>query len=468
MSEEASVVEAGLAKTIGESFSGKTPSAPEHETEIPKYEFDENFQLKILTLMLRDGMFLSRTSGLIKPQYFENRAQGCIANVILKYYEKYKTKPDIPTFTQLIKDDFDSKIIRNDEQELVKEELRKLNKSRVSDVDYIVDKVAEFARHQEVSQAVLESVGLIDSKQFDKILNKMKDAVNVGANDDHNAYDYFKEIASRSAERIDKEAGILPPKGITTGNAKIDDRLMHRGWGRKELSVIMGGAKSGKTTALVNFAKSASLVGFNVLYVTLEVSARIIGERLDAVLSDTMIAELSKKSHDVKKRIAELEKGSGKLIIHEFATGQLTPRALNRLIEKYKSAGITFDLVVVDYADLMAPNFHYNSTIENSKSIYVDLRGISFEHDCALLTATQTNREGFKAVVAKAEHVAEDFNKVRIADLLISINISDEERAKGEARLFFAVSRNQESGFTIVVRQNLAKMKFIESVLRVE
>lgn len=116
----------------------------------------------------------------------------------------------------------------------------------------------------------------------------------------------------------------------------------------------------------------------------------------------------------------------------------------------------------------MAPNHRTNDPIENSKTVYVDLRALGFKHNLAVLTATQTNREGYKATVAKAEHVSDDFNKVRTVDLMISINSTEEERLAGEARLYFAASRNQESGFTIHIKQDLARMKFIESIVRIE
>jgi replicative DNA helicase len=51
---------------------------------------------------------------------------------------------------------------------------------------------------------------------------------------------------------------------------------------------------------------------------------------------------------------------------------------------------------------------------------------------------------------------------------MISINITDEERSKNEARLYFAASRNQESGFTLFIKQDISKMKFIESIVRRE
>jgi replicative DNA helicase len=63
------------------------------------------------------------------------------------------------------------------------------------------------------------------------------------------------------------------------------------------------------------------------------------------------------------------------------------------------------------------------------------------------------------------EHVSDDINKARIVDLLISINAMEDEKARQEARLYFAASRNQEDGVTIRVKQALERGKFIARVL---
>ncbi|TOK02641.1 DNA helicase, partial [Vibrio parahaemolyticus] len=84
-------------------------------------------------------------------------------------------------------------------------------------------------------------------------------------------------------------------------------------------------------------------------------------------------------------------------------------------------------------------------------------RAIAQREELAILSATQTNREGHKSVTAKAEHAAEDFNKIRTADLVISINATEEEMAKGEARLFFAASRNQKGEFTMRIKRDLSR-----------
>jgi replicative DNA helicase len=152
-------------------------------------------------------------------------------------------------------------------------------------------------------------------------------------------------------------------------------------------------------------------------------------------------------------------------VIREFPTGTMSPSDLRRMIEKYKAQGMMFDLVIIDYADLMIPDRVTDNMQENSKSVYVNLRGMAMQEGFAVLTATQTNREGAKKAVATATDVAEDFNKIRIADIIISINITPEERALGQARLFFAASRNQRSGFSIRVEQNIDQAKFISRVL---
>ena len=233
-------------------------------------------------------------------------------------------------------------------------------------------------------------------------------------------------------------------------------------------SFFANGLIAHNTLAMVNFAANASKAGFNVLYCTLEVSARIISERLDAYVADTAVRDLENEIIAVRNKVESRSKTSGRLIIHEFASGSMSPRMLRTLIEKYRNRGVIFDLVVVDYADIMAPDYRTDNVIENSKEIYVGLRALAFEFDCAILTATQTNREGYKAQTAKAEHVAEDFNKIRTADLVISINATEEERQNGVARLYFAASRNQESGFTIRVKQDIRKMQFISGILGVE
>ncbi len=455
---EQSTVEA-LATSYGEA----APSGP---TE--PFEFEEAFQTKIAAHALRDLEFMRRVSHLIKPDYFENIGEAALVNMSLEFFRKYQAVPDAASCVQLIKEKHEKKLLKGEVLEAVRSSFRSLYQTELMGGVYVAEKVAEFCRDKATENALLASVEFLNGKQFTKIHEVMQEALNVGMNEDGDEYDYFEKILDRTDRRLDIAAGKIKPNGITTGYQRMDDLLYHKGWGKKELSLLMGGAKSGKTTALINFGRTAVMAGKNVLYVTLEVSAQIIADRLDAAISENEMRELSKSIHDVRTKIEALKGKTGKFKIHEFPSGSFSPNMLRRLIERHKNKGLTFDLIIVDYADLMMPDFRMNDAIENSKNIYTGLRAIATEEDAAVLTATQTNREGFKSTVAKAEHVAEDFNKIRIADLVISINATEEERAVGEARLYFAASRNQETGFSIFIKQDIARMRFITSILKVE
>lgn len=461
---------------VVEILAGATVTVLPTEAEpVEKYRFDGFFQTKIASLALRDTHFVQRTDGLVRPEYFESSAEGTLVNIAITYYEKYRKIPaDASIYATLIREAIANKTMKVEQAKIVGAHLRELFKVDVSDRDYVIDKVAEFARHQAVAAAMHESIHKLDKRDFESIAKLMKKALDVGAHIDIGAYDFDSMVDTRLGDRLDRAAGLAKPLGITTGYPGFNACLHHEGWGRRELSVIMGGAKAGKTTALMDFGVNAYGAGKNVLYVTLEVAASILAERMDANISQIAMKDLGAHAHDVRKRVREFieetKKGvdsalTAKFIIHEFPSGSFMVRDLRRLIERYKGHGVMFDLVIVDYADLMAPERYTESSTENSKSVYVHLRGLAMAENFACLTATQTNRQGYTAAVARAEHVSEDFNKIRIADIVISINATDEERANKQARLFFVACRNQAGGYAVRIEQDIDRMKFISKVL---
>jgi len=464
------MAETATVETLAQDIAQQMHAAPTEDPQgtLKQFDFDDDFQAKVAALALRDAVFNERTEGLVRPEFFENAAYATLVNMGLEYYRKYRRQPDLVTLKDIVKEAIGSKIIRKDMVDDIKGALIKLLKHDIGDRDYAVEKVADFAKHQAMELAILSSADLLQKGKFGEIEKAVKQALEVGAINDSGEYDYFAEIESRTEERLQIAAGLIKPNGVSTGIEVMDQKLYHKGWGKGELSILMGGAKSGKTTALLNFSRNAALLGYNVIYVTLEVSKKIAAERMDAGFANVQMKGLQDSVHDVRERIKDIGMRAGMLKIHEFPSGTMKPSALRRLLGRYKSKGIKIDLLVVDYLDIMAPEYRTNDPIENSKSIWVDVRAIAQEEQLAVLSATQTNRDGFKSSVAKAEHVAEDFNKIRTADIVISINATEEERNRGEARLYWAASRNQEGGFSVFIKQDLAKMQFATKVFKIE
>lgn len=476
-----------VAEMIGASFSGgavataaASPKTPELELTDEPFEFDAPFQTQITYLVVFDQTFMRRVAHLLKPSYFESAGEAALVSLALEHWKKYEAvMADRGVIAIVIKEALQQKRLKAEQIDTIKKtvgDILRLQADIRSGVElplnskFVADKIAEFAQNQEMISAITRSVNLLEKRDFDKVKKLVMDAAAVGINEDEAGGEYFERLAQRTNMRAEASVGRRPPRGITTGHPKLDALLYHRGWGKKELTVLMGGAKSGKTMALIEFASNAVMAGHNVLYVTLEVASDIVEERADARFTEIRIGDLVANFGTVNAKIDALatKAGRGKFYIAEYPSGTLSPAGLRGLLERHKAKGWNYDMVVVDYADLMQPNFRTQDPIENSRQIYVDLRAIGTEYNCSMLTATQSNREGYKAVTAKAENVADDFNKVRTADLFISINITEDERRDGKARLYFAASRNQQAGMTLFIQQDLACAKFLKMIERVE
>lgn len=438
------------------------------EAESASFEFDESFQSKIASTFARDTTFAKRVKDLIEPSYFTDAGTAEFVRICKDHLVNFGNVPDGLVFLHLLKDMIANKKIRDDLVDSVKDAFAKSIRTPLNNQDFVAKEVETFAKHQAIQNAMMASIPLLDKGQFDKIGELMRTATQVKLGDDFERYSYFGRVGDRTAKREQIATGAVTTMGITTGYPKLDQYLYHKGWGRKELSCIMGPAKSGKSLSLGDFGKNASLAGYRVLYVSLEVAKEIISERIDAALSDTLMSELVIERDKVQNYISGLEASAGHFEIIDFPSGTFKVSALNRVLEDYRDDGIIFDLIIVDYADIMAPEHRSDKLQDNLRDIYIDLRALMHVWNAAGLTATQTNRDGAKAVTAKATDVGDDWNKVRTVDILIGLNATDAEKAAGEMRLFWAVSRNTADGFSIRIRQNRQKMQFLTDVIGIE
>lgn len=451
-------------------MSAAAEEAVEPGEESVRFDFDVSFQEKLLALMLCDSKFALRAKDLVEPSYFTEDAMGVLASILRDYTRAYKCAPDRTVITTVLKDEFAKRRLSDDHKQGVKDIIKKALSGKIdlSGSGFVMDKIAVFAKHQAITQAMVKAIDLLDKGNLDDIAKLMKPALNVGSVSGSVEYDYWEEIESRTQEREDWKAGKIVKSGITTGISEFDAHLYHGGWGRKELSLIMGAAKAGKTMSLGEFTRNASLRGYNTLYLSCEVACKIIAARVDAALSDTAVRLLKDDPQEIRRRIRAAQAKAGAFKLRDFPTGSLKPSEIHRLLEDYRSEGLMIDLLTVDYADIMAAEYRSDNMIDNMRSIYIDLRALAHEFDIAVLTATQTNREGAKKATASATDVAEDYNKIRTADVVLGINISEQERSDGEARVKWLASRNSEDGFILRIKQDREKMKFITAVMRRE
>lgn len=436
------------------------------EVATATYDFDDAFQLKIASHVVRDELFMRRANDLIYKEHFGDEGLQWLVGHALDHYRRFEQVPSSAILINDVKALKASGRMKPETVDLVVPHLRHMfgPDCDLSNRDYMVEQVARFAKKQAFETALLKAADLIDKgDNFDEAKALMDGAAQVGAIDDGVHYEFWTGAAARTESRIERmRTGVKT--GITTGHPELDNALAEGGWGRGELSVLMGPPKSGKSIGLGEFGVNASQAGFNVLYCSLENSARIVGDRMDANVSAVRMRDLTSTPAAVRGAVEAKAPTCGKLYIHEFPTGTLRPQDIRRLVRKYQSAGTIIDLIVIDYADIMAPDYRTGAENTDSKQIYTAIRAIGQQENCAILTATQTNRDGAKATVAKFTDVSEDINRVRLADVFIILAATDAEKADDIFRLYMAAMRNSESGVMFSCRSDRARMKFIKNI----
>lgn len=430
--------------------------------------FNEDFKNKVLALHLRDNNFCERVDGLIHPSLFDSEIDKYVLSVAQTHYKKYSQVPSIVSVSQNFQNDIKSGFVRKELEQSIKSKFATLYKFDVSDRDYIIDEISNFARIQATTNAVLQAADIIEKgQQIDTILPIMQKALDTGASDLKTAYDFKGNITKRAEIRKARLKGEISYNSVSTGHKKFDDVLYRKGFGKGELTLYMAPSKAGKSIALIDHALRACERGYNTLFVSLEVSTEIQNDRMDSNISGIKMNDIHIHIDTVEERVLEWSKRAAELKMHEYPTGTFRVSDLRRLIKKYQASGLNFDFVVVDYTDIMLSESTSIEGIDKSKQILIDLRALAQSENVAILSATQTNREGAKVETIESIHVAEDYNKIRIADLVISINAGEIEKANDEARLYFAASRNQGS-YTLVVKRDFSRMKHIKEILEVK
>jgi hypothetical protein len=122
------------------------------------------------------------------------------------------------------------------------------------------------------------------------------------------------------------------------------------------------------------------------------------------------------------------------------------------------SEGFIPDVIIVDYADILAPE-NVGDTDRRSRidDTWKTLGGMAEERHCLMVTATQSNRGSADKRNVMSTDVAEDIRKMAHVDVMISLNQTSEEKRLGIMRVGIAAHRDAdfEEGKHVQVLQHL-------------
>ena len=234
---------------------------------------------------------------------------------------------------------------------------------------------------------------------------------------------------------------------------------MGGGLGKGELGTIVALPGYGKSTMLVNIAARALLQSKRVIYITLELSKKMIASKFDTCLFGRTFEKIQAAPKEFALALKEMRNRlTGKLIIADFPTGSLTVAQIQTVIAKMDNV----DLVLVDYGQMIKPSSRRDQTRNELTETYKALRGVAGEMKVPIWTAHQANRPGTDCKVLRMEHIAEDFNVAATSDICISVNYTEEEQRLGQMRLFIMKSRIGPSFIQIECKINFKMSKITQ------
>ncbi len=113
--------------------------------------------------------------------------------------------------------------------------------------------------------------------------------------------------------------------------------------------------------------------------------------------------------------------------------------------------GWTPDVVIIDYADILAdPDGKHDNRRESIFKTWKQLRALSQELHCLLVTATQANAASYGQILLHRGNFSDDKRKLAQVTGMIGINVTAQEKEKGLARLNW-IGSHRDDNFNKVV-----------------
>ena len=377
----------------------------------------------VLSNLVYDEEYTRKTIPFLKPDYFSDYNERTVYKIINDYFQKYNASPSIEALAIELSNASINEQSFKDCKEIVSSLIKE-----DTDIKWLLDKTEAFCQEKAIYNGIMKSINILDDKTGKEtkgaIPQILSDALAVSF-DTNIGHDYFEDANSQYDYYHQKTAKM--PFDIAMLNKITDGGIDAEG----TLNILLGGIHAGKTLTLCHLAAAYLTAGYNVLYITMEMSERKIRERIDANLLDIPIKELktvSKESYERKIDRIKL-KTVGKLKVKQYPTSGASSSNFRYLINELKQKKkFRPDVVIVDYINICgsASVKRSGGSYEYIKAIAEELRGLAIELGIPFWSATQVTRGNLSSSDFGMDATSESISLPAIADLMLAIIVTDE------------------------------------------
>lgn len=342
------------------------------------------------------------------------------------------------------------------------------------DREYVAEQIVDWARRQ-VFMAGFEEAREEWNKgnataAYDTMRTRMDELMSIKLDTADRGW-FFEEFDDRQERREIVAAGEdYFPSGIDKIDLDMDGGLSYT-----QLEVPLAYSGIGKTFYCVQRGRICARMRRRALHLVLEGGRAGTEDRYEAAFTDSIYREVKRGEFDERTLFVlrrEYAIYRENLVIRGFNDRQAWRVSfediLAELQELRQQRGWVPDLIIVDYGDLVwAPG---DDDRQRQKIAFRQLKTLAERREfrghrgyavCAPSQAVRpTKGADNREHVLKPRDVADCYEKVRVADAIITINRTTREKEHRIARVHLGKYRDAEDGRTVRVRTDYAKGQF--------
>lgn len=398
---------------------------------------NDTLEKLLLKRILTDKNWIHILSQTFDKRWFKIENVGLIVKLAINFYKKYDNIPTNSVLLALV-----SRFIEKNPNSSIKVSDVSALLSEISQMNFVIDdtvlqaNLKEFVRRNAFYNALFDNATILErspnnyAEVVDKCLESFDKVQKIVFNDTDLGLNYFNE-----SDMIEHWKYIKNPESkLSTGWEGLD-YYTNGGFLKlgKMLAIFMGQAGLGKSLFLSNLAVNLLKQNLKVVVISLEMSQDVYGQRFDAHISNCDINHLNSDSDIAISRIKTFynQHPNANLYIKEYPPRSIKTTDIELYLDNLKSAGYSFDAIIIDYLNLVLPERSYDNMYKDGLAVAEKLRALSYKYSVPVITAVQANSDGMNNENIGMENCAESRGIVHTTDFMAGLFQTDEMRENG-------------------------------------
>lgn len=419
-----------------------------------------NIEQIILSNLITNEKFTGHVYPFIKEEYFLDVKELRVFKYFSTFFDEYRALPDKQVlYIQAQNDETLNETILAQVIEYLDKITHPDYLKEKKDLDWLVNTTEKWCQDQAFVLALQQATGGITDASL-RIASQtiMRDALAVSFQQNL-GHDWVDDAELRYDANTKVENKI--PFDIEQFN-----KITNNGFNKKTLNIFIAQTHAGKSLFMCHMATHNLTMGYNVLYLSFELSDLQIGERIDANILDTDMRNLYKggKNSYLRKIEQAKQKKLGKLYIQSWASGTSNINKIRHFIEELKlKRSFVPDIIYVDYLNIIEPRSKM-PIYEQISKLAVELRALAFDYDLPVVTVTQVNRSGYGSADVGMDSVSQSYDVASHADFMCALIRTDALKELDQVLVKQLKNRyaNMDTYGKFVVGLDVQKMRIYE------